>query len=82
MPLLELRNVRKNGFRRSTAHWFWCLLFGPGYFAYMGVWTQAAVSALLVIPTLGPSWLIYPFFARSLVRAYYLRRGWDDISRR
>lgn len=80
MPLLELRHKRHPYTKLSKFHWFWCLLLGPIYFAINKVWRHAAISALLAIATLGISWLIYPFFARQLVRGYFLRRGWEDVS--
>jgi len=62
-------------------------LFGFVYFAVKGIWTHAIVSLVLVIALGSWSWgiggllvwLIYPFFARSIVRAHYLRRGWVEV---
>jgi hypothetical protein len=69
-----------NGYEETTDHpGLWCLLFGPAYFAFKGIWTQAAASLLLALFTGGLSWLIYPFFARNAVRKDYLRRGWIEL---
>ena len=57
----------------------WCLLFGCIYFAAKGIWTHAVAAFLLAIFTLGLSWLIYPLFARQIVRTHYLRRGWQQV---
>jgi len=57
----------------------WCLLFGPVYFAFKGIWTQAAASLLLAIFTGGLSWFVYPFFARRQVQKHYLRQGWHEL---
>jgi hypothetical protein len=60
--------------------WLWVLLFGCIYFAVKGVWTHAAVGLILAFLTWGISWLIYPFFARGIMRRHYLRRGWSEVS--
>lgn len=71
-----------NGYEEKVGYaGLWCLLFGPAYFAVKGVWTHAAASLLLAIPTAGLSWLVYPFFAKQAVATNYLRRGWTEISR-
>lgn len=54
----------------------WTLLFGPFYFASKGVWTHAAIAVIAVGATAGLSWLIYPFFAKRIVRTNFLRKGW------
>jgi len=58
----------------------WSLLFGFFYFAARGVWTHAAAGAALAFITCGLSWIIYPFFAKQIMRTHYLRRGWIDVS--
>ncbi len=63
----------------SDIVWPWVLLFGCIYFAVRGVWTHAAAGLLLAILTGGISWLIYPFFAHSIMRRHYLRRGWQEV---
>ena len=66
-----------NGYEETlNVPFLWALLFGFLYFAAKGVWTHAVVSFLLAFITCGFSWLIYPFFARKVVRANYLRKGW------
>jgi hypothetical protein len=54
----------------------WCLLFGCFYFMAKGIWSHAVIAFLLAAPTLGLSWLIYPFFASGIVEKHYLRKGW------
>lgn len=61
---------------RVKAPRFWTLLFGPLYLAYQGAWAQALISSVVVVATGGVSWLVYPFFARGIVRTAYLDRGW------
>jgi hypothetical protein len=53
------------------------LLFGPFYFAIKGIWSHAIISFVLACATVGISWLIYPFWAKRIVEASYLRRGWQ-----
>lgn len=79
--LLEVRNLKTGYARRSDYHWLWSLVFGPLYFAWYRVWLHAILAGALAILSLGASWLVYPFFARRILRRYYLRTGWEDISR-
>lgn len=70
-----------NGYVEEVSDaWLWVLLFGSFYFVVKGVWTQALLSFILAIFTLGSSWLIYPFFAAGIMRNHYLRRGWVQTS--
>ncbi len=59
--------------------WLWVLLFGFVYFAVKGVWTHAIAGLVLAFLTFGISWLIYPFFAGSIMRTNYLRKGWIQV---
>ena len=69
-----------NGYEENVGPaWLWCLLLGPIYFAAKGIWSHVAISLLLLIPTIGLSWLIYPFFANLIVRKHYLRNGWVPV---
>jgi len=34
----------------------------------------------MAILTIGVSWLIYPFFASSIIRKNYLRKGWTQVN--
>ena len=63
----------------SPYAWLWVLLFGCFYFVIKGVWRHALVSFLCALFTGGISWLIYPFFASSIMRKHYLREGWVEI---
>ena len=56
--------------------WLWALLFGPLYFAIKGVWPHALGSLVLAIVTFGISHFIYFFFANSIIRKSYLKKGW------
>ncbi len=62
----------------SGATWLWCLLFGAFYFAFKGIWTHAVVSFGAAFLTFGVSWLIYPFFAKSIVENSYRKKGWIE----
>jgi hypothetical protein len=61
------------------APWLWTLLFGPLYMAFHEAWGQALVSFVVACVTVGLSWVIYPFFARRIVRNAYLRKGWRPV---
>ena len=71
---------QQNGYREeANMPFLWCLLFGVLYFAVKGIWRHAFIAALAAILTAGVSWLVYPFFAGSIVRAEYLKKGWLEI---
>ena len=80
MPLLEMRHLPKAKSQKSRLHWLWCTLFGPLYLAHKGIWRHALIETALTPVTLGLAWLVYPFFARSLLRAQLVKQGWEDIS--
>lgn len=62
------------------APFFFCLLFGPLYFIVKGCWRHAIIYTLIACTVIGLAiWLIYPFFARDIVRTHYLREGWTEI---
>lgn len=76
---MKFKNPANDYVETVSGAWFWVLLFGVIYFAVKGVWTHALVSLILAICTAGISWLLYPFFASSIMRTHYLRRGWIEI---
>ena len=70
-----------NGYIESSSNaWLWCLLFGIFYFLFKGIWTHAVIGFVLAVLTGGISWLIYPFFAKSIVINSYSRKGWIQVS--
>jgi hypothetical protein len=70
-----------NAYVEEVSHaGLWCLLFGCFYLAYKGAWMPAVLAFVLAFLTVGISWLIFPFFARNLVRKAYLQRGWIEIA--
>ena len=60
--------------------WLWCLLFGAFFFAYKNVWAHFVIGLGAALVTAGISWLVYPFFARSIVENHYRRNGWIEVS--
>lgn len=40
---------------------------------------HAGVSGVLALVTAGIAWLIYPSFARGIMRTHYLRKGWEEV---
>lgn len=59
----------------------WALLFGAIYFAVKGIWTHAVAGILLAIVTAGISWLVYPLFARQIMRNHLLLTGWEAVGK-
>jgi hypothetical protein len=70
------RNPANDYVESASLPGLWCLLFGCFYFLAKGIWGHAIIAFLLAAPTLGLSWLIYPFFASGIVEKHYLRKGW------
>lgn len=69
-----------NGYRERHEHiGLWTLLFGTLYFALKGVWRHAVLSFILAGFTFGLSWLIYPFFARDILKNHFQRQGWKIV---
>ena len=60
----------------SSVAWLWVLLFGPIYWAIKGVWSHVVIHAIFGFFTFGFAHLIYPFFASSILRTHYLKKGW------
>ena len=54
----------------------WSLIFGPFYFAYLGIWDSAIVSGILAVISGGISILIYPFFAERIIVETLKKQGW------
>jgi cobalt/nickel transport system permease protein len=78
---IEFKNPQNGYIEKSPFPGFWCFIFGPFYLAVKGVWGHALFSFFLAVITCGISWLlIYPFFARSIIRKNYLRRGWEELA--
>lgn len=63
----------------SPLTWLWCLLFGGFYFAFKGIWIHFVIGLGAALLTWGLSWLIYPFFARSIVIGHFRRNGWQEV---
>ena len=63
-----------------THPFLWAMLLGPLYFAAHGAWVHAVLAAVLVVPTGGVSWLLYPFLAGAILRHRYRRSGWIEIA--
>lgn len=76
---MKFKNTINNYTEESSAPFLWCLIFGGLYFAYKGIWSHAVIGLVLAIPTVGVSWLLYPFFAKEIVRKHYLSKGWVPV---
>jgi uncharacterized protein (DUF58 family) len=76
--MTRFRNPHNGYTVRLGRPFLWCLLFGAFYFAIRGIWPHALFSLILALMTGGISWLIYPFFARRIIRKHYLERGWAE----
>ena len=77
---MKFKNPLNGYVEEVSSVWLWVLLFGTIYFAVKGVWTHALVSFVFALLTAGISWLIYPFFASGIMRKYYLKKGWVEVT--
>lgn len=76
---MKFQNTNNDYIETISAPFLWCLLFGIFYFLAKGVWGHAIISLILAMCTAGISWLIYPFFAKGIIRKKYLQNGWIEI---
>ncbi|MDP3013051.1 MAG: hypothetical protein Q8M92_02330 [Candidatus Subteraquimicrobiales bacterium] len=76
---MKFQNPTNGYIEEVSSPGLWTFLCGFLYFAVKGVWTHAIAGLVLAIFTWGISWLIYPFFASSIMRTHYLRKGWVEI---
>ena len=56
-------------------HRLWCLLFGPFYYAFKGMWGTAFLSLI----TLNGLLILFPLWNRTVVKNYYESMGWREI---
>ena len=77
---MKFKNPSNDHIEKISSPGLWTFLFGSFYFAFKGVWSHALISFILALVTVGISWLIYPFFASSIMRKHYLNKGWSEIT--
>ena len=71
-----------NGYKgHNNLAFLWCLLFGTFYFLLKGIYKHAIISLIASVCTFGFAWLIYPFFAPSIVENFYLEKGFTTEAR-
>jgi len=77
-PLMKIRLVSPTAHKEIDLNntFLWSLLFGPFYFAYVGIWDSAILAFILAVFSGGISVLIYPFFAEKIIVQTYLKKGW------
>ena len=63
----------------SSLSWLWLLLLGPLYWVVRGVWPHAVAHLVLIFCTSGVSHFVYPFFTYSILRNFYLKKGWVQV---
>lgn len=74
--------------------WLWVLLLNGIYFGVKNVWKHLIITSVIAVVVIGIvlltsnlyyfgllsiSWLIYPFFAKSIIKQYYQQKGWIQI---
>jgi len=57
------------------------LLFGPLYFIFKGTVRHAIIALILGLLTNGITILIYPFFAKKILRGHYGRKGYTEVTK-
>jgi hypothetical protein len=76
---MHFKNPANGYVESSSVPFLWCLLFGALYFAVKGVWAHFFIYIVAALCTCFLSMLVYPFFAASIVRTSYARRGWQPV---
>jgi hypothetical protein len=77
---MKFKNAQTGYVEECSHPWLWTLLFGSFYFAFKGDWIQTFISAFIALLTSGLSWLVYPFFAKKIIRRNYLLKGWIEVT--
>ena len=77
---MRFKNIQNGYIEEASLTFLWVLLFGVFYFLYKKIWNHFFISLGLAFITSGVSWLIYPFIGKRIVRQYYLRNGWVEVS--
>ena len=60
--------------------WLWVMLFGPFFFMWHGLHSEAIFHSVLLVFSLGLSTFIVPFFVYSMVELGYELKGWTRLS--
>ena len=59
--------------------WLLVLFLNFFYFFYKKSWINFAISFVILIFSGGASWLLYPLFAKPLIKWEYRQRGWLSL---
>jgi hypothetical protein len=72
-----------NGYKMpiSSLSWLWCILFGPLFFVYKGVWKHFFILLILDAVTFWLASLAYAFFAKSIIINNFGERGWKIVAK-
>lgn len=88
---MKFRNKENGHIEEKSLPALWCFLFGGLYFLVSGIWIHTVVMFIGVVSLFAvfgaPGTLlvillhvVYCLLAPSIVRSYYLRKGWEEIS--
>ena len=55
-------------------HRLWCLLFGPGYYLFKGMFVWSILSFI----TANGLWIGFPLYNRAIVLRHFHRNGWEQ----
>jgi hypothetical protein len=83
---MKFKNPQNDYVETSSVPFLWALLFGPLYFAFKEILGHFIIFCSLAslmafkVHTFSPIfvWIVYAFFASSIVESSYLRRGWVE----
>lgn len=77
---VQFKNPANGYIENSSVPALWCFLFGGIYFLVKGVFRHFFLFFLFAVCTIGISLFVYPFFAKSILRAHYGRMGWQEVT--
>lgn len=82
---MKFKNPQNDYVEESWCPWLYALLFGPLYFLFKGSYKHFFIYVIVVVVTgftiLIPilAWIVYTLSATSIVREYYLSKGWVEV---
>lgn len=63
--------------------WFWCILFGPFYLAFKGLWKHLFIWIVVTALSKGAGamllWVLYPLMVGDILSARYIKDGWIEL---
>lgn len=88
---MKFKNPTNGHIEEKSSPWLWTIFFSGFYFLLCGLWAPTIiwfVIAVLLYSALGGAAtllmavvnIVFAFFANSMIRGSYLRKGWVEVA--